>query len=422
MEPTSAEPLIKTRHSTTGPQKNKKRKMRTIIIIVAALIAIRIALPYVILHFANKTLAGIDGYYGHVEDIDLAIYRGAYKIKDMYLNKKDTVTNVQTDFFNTRVIDLSIHWSALFEGKIVGELELTDPVLRFTKDKVEPKEIQKDSTDFKKLLDDFMPLKINRFEIMNGLIQYVDNGSSPKVDIEMTNTHILAENLTTEKSETLLPSTVKASANLYDGTLDFNMKLDALADKPTFDMNAELKNTSLPELNEFFKAYGNFDINKGTMGMYTEVAARDNKFVGYVKPIIKDLDVVGKEDKNDALFNKFWERIIGGAGVILKNQKHDQVATKVPMEGTFTNASTNIWYAAIDVLRNAFIRALQPSIDHEINIGTVQEVEQEEEKKGFLGRIFNTKSDSKEKGTDSKINNAKKDKVSEQKKGDESQK
>ena len=413
MEQTLTEPAVENKQEIHSSKKGKKkRRMRVIIIIVASLIAIRIALPYVVLHYANKTLANMDGYYGHVEDIDLAIYRGAYKIKDIYLNKKDSVTNRETEFFNTRIIDLSIHWNALLEGKIVGELELTDPILRFTKDKVEPAELQKDTTDFRKLLDGFMPLKINRFEIINGIIQYVDNNSSPKVNIEMTNTLILAENLTTEKSETLLPSTVTASANVYDGTLEFNMKLDALADNPTFDMNAELKNTSLPKLNEFFKAYGKFDVNKGTMGMYTEVAARDNKFVGYVKPIIKDLDVVGKEDKNDETLHKVWEGFIGSIGVILKNQKHDQVATKVPMEGTLKNASTNLWYAIMDVLRNAFIRALQPSLDNEINIGTVEQVETEEEKKGFIQKIFDKKTkqddgDQKKEGNEKTNKNSK---------------
>lgn len=400
MEQIVTAPTVGTNTAKTSIKNTstkKKKRMRTIIIIVAVLVAIRLVLPYVVLHFANKTLASMDGYFGHVEDIDLAIYRGAYKINDIYLNKVDSVSKEETDFFKTKTIDLSIHWKALFEGKIVGELELTDPVLRFTKDKVEPKQIQEDTTDLRQLLDGFMPLKINRFEIKNGTIEYIDNNSSPKVNVEMTNTYILAENLTTEKTEAMLPSTVKASANLYGGTLDFNMKLDALADMPTFDMNAELKNTSLPKLNDFFKAYANFDVNKGTMGMYTEVAARDNKFVGYVKPIIKDLDVVGKEDKDDKILNKFWEGLVGSGGVILKNQKHDQVATKVPMEGTLKNANTDIWYAILDVLRNAFVRALQPSIDHEINIGTVEtvSVEKEEEKKGFFNKVFN-KSDKKE--------------------------
>lgn len=52
-------------------------------------------------------------------------------------------------------------------------------------------------------------------------------------------------------------------------------------------MNAEVKQTELAEMNDMFKAYGGFDVNKGTFGMYTEVAAKDGKFAGYVKPLLK---------------------------------------------------------------------------------------------------------------------------------------
>ena len=54
-------------------------------------------------------------------------------------------------------------------------------------------------------------------------------------------------------------------------------------------------------------------MNKGTLGLYTEFAAKDGKYKGYVKPIIKDLDVVGPEDKKDNFLQKTWETIIGAA-------------------------------------------------------------------------------------------------------------
>ena len=44
---------------------------------------------------------------------------------------------------------------------------------------------------------------------------------------------------------------ITASVDVYKGKLQLKMKLDPLADSPTFDINAELKNTSLHELNDF---------------------------------------------------------------------------------------------------------------------------------------------------------------------------
>jgi hypothetical protein len=78
---------------------------------------------------------------------------------------------------------------------------------------------------------------------------------------------------------------------------------------------------------------------------------------------------------------------VGGAGFVFKNQKENQVATKVPMEGTFKNPQTNVLEALWEVLRNAFIQALVPRIDYEININSVKTVKPED-KRNFLQKIF----------------------------------
>jgi len=378
--------------------KNKfllKKPVKILLIVLAVLIVIRIILPYVALHYANKSLANMKGYYGHIEDIDLALIRGAYKIDSIYLNKIDTITNKQTHFFSAELIDLSIEWKALFHGSVVGQLVFEKPMLKFSKDNVEPKDLRNDSTDFKKLLDDFMPLSINRFEINQGRIQYLDQFASPQVDINMTDVNVLALNLKNSyDSTTLLPATVLADADIYEGTLDFNLRLNPLSDKPTFDMNAELKGTNLVLLNDFFKAYANLDVNKGTFGMYTEVAAKDGAFTGYVKPIVKGLDVYGPEDKDDNIFRKFWEALAGGASEVLENQAKDQFATKIPFEGKLDDPKANIWITIANVIQNAFFNAMQPSIDNEINIGSVDR--DKKEKKTLLQKVFGKK-DEKEK-------------------------
>ena len=352
------------------------------------LITIRLILPYVVLHYANKTLANTKGYYGHIDDIDLSIYRGAYIIKHIYLNKVDSVSKKQTDFFKSRDIDLSLEWGALFHGSIVGELIFDSPELIFTKDKVEIGDVKKDTSDFRILLKAFMPIKVNRFEVNDGAIHYADNTSKPKIDVSLKQTHILALNLTNATNNKVeLPSTVTAQASVYEGTLNFTMKLNALADNATFDLNAEIKNTNLVLLNDFLKAYGNFDVNRGTFSLYTEMAAKDGKFVGYVKPEITNLKVLGPEDRHDSFFHKIWESLVGVVGFVFKNHNKDQLATKVTIKGNFKNPKTNTLDAIWEVLRNAFIQALMPSIDNEININSVNS-DKPEDKKNILQKIF----------------------------------
>jgi hypothetical protein len=365
----------------------RSKLLKILLSIFIILLIVRVALPYIVLHYANKSLAGMPGYFGHVEDIDIALIRGAYQLDNLFINKVDSVTQMQTTFFKVESIDLSVEWRALFHGSLVGELVFQRPMLRFTREKTDIDQVKKDTSDFRDLLDQFMPLNINRFEINQGEIAYHDSTSKPVVSIEMTNMHVLAQNLrSVYHADALLPATVDATAYLYRGNLDFKLKLNPLADYPTFDMNTELTNTNLPELNEFFKAYGKFDVNKGTFGLYSEMAAKDNKFSGYVKPVITDLDVFGPEDKNDGFLHKLWERVIGTVGVVFRNQKKDQIATKIPIEGTFSKPDAGIAQAIVEVVINAFIHALIPAIDNNISIKSVGAMPKEE--KGFFKRIF----------------------------------
>ncbi len=349
----------------------QNKKWKIILGIIIVLIVIRLVLPYILLHYANKTLATMEGYFGHIEDLDLSLYRGAYTLEEFYIDKVDSLDKSRTPFISSKLIDLSVEWEALFNGKLVGELIFYDAELRFTLDKAEPAQVQKDTTDFRVLLNKFMPLKVNRFEINNGKLRYSDPGSSPPVDLVMQNAYVIGKNLSSVKDTALLPSSVNAQADLYGGKLNLEMKLDPFANKPAFDLNVELRNTDLTAMNSFFKAYGKFDVNKGTMGLYAELATKDDKYIGYVKPVIKDLDVLGPEDKKDSFIHRIWEGIVGLAGSILKNPKEKQIATKIPIEIDFGKTQVKTWYAVMSLLRNAFIQALQPSIDQQINIGSV---------------------------------------------------
>ncbi len=373
--------------------KKKSRKFRfarvhkIFIIIIVVLVVLRILLPYILLKYCNKSLSELKGYYGHIQDIDVSLYRGAYQINDMYLNKVDASTHKQTDFFKVNNIDLSVEWKALFHGRLVGELVFNSPKLIFTKDRTEISDVKKDTNDFRKVLKDLMPLKVNRFEVNNGSIHYVDAGATPKVDISVEQAHVLAENLkNVEDNKTELPSPVTATGNVYGGTLSLNMKMDALAKKTRFDLNTEIKNANLVSLNDFLKAYGGFDVNKGTFGLYTEFAAKNGKYKGYVKPVIKDLDVVGPEDRKDKFFQKVWENIVGAAGEILNNPKKNQIATKIPIEGNLAGSNTDIIEMIWELLRNAFIQALMPSIDNQININSLNTSSGDH--KSLLQKIF----------------------------------
>lgn len=378
------------------PKFFKTRKAKILLGLLIFIIALRIALPYIVLHLANKNLASMNGYYGHIQDVDIALYRGAYTLDSFYLNKVAKASGDQSEFISARQIDLSVEWKALLKGKVVGELVFDRPVLRFIENKVELKEVSKDTANFRELLEDFMPISINRVEFLDGKLQYADLGAKPKVDVGITELYLLALNLKNAyKSDEVLPASIEADGKLYGGGLKLSMKLNPLADDPTFDLNGKVENTDLTQLNDMFQAYAGFDVSKGRFNMYAEAATKDRKFAGYVKPLIEDLDVVEwqGQDKKDGFFQKVWESIVGGAGELLENQKTDQVATRVNFSGNLDDPTVNVFQVIVLVLQNAFISALKPSIENKISLAKVGE--ESGKKQGFFKELFNGNQDDK---------------------------
>lgn len=379
----------KTSEKKTG--KKKKRRRIILLSIILLLVAFRLALPYIVLHYVNDKLAHLEEYYGHVEDIDIALIRGAYIIKDIRLVKLEEADKIKQDtlpFFKSPEIDLSVEWRALFKGRVVGEIAVEKPVLNFVKGKHKNEDVKADTADFRALINDLMPLTVNRFEINSGQIHYIDKYSKPNVNIQMTNLMIIATNLSNvNDSAKLLPAHCDVNADVYEGKWIMKIDFNALNRQPTFDMNTNLTNVDLVLLNDFLRAYGDFDVKKGSFGMYAEFAAKNGEFGGYVKPILKDLDVVQWNKEEGDFKQILWETVVGAAAETFQNQKKEQLATKIPIEGRFDNADVNLWRAISFVLRNAFVRALQPHVDNSINIVKLEEGD----KKTFLEKIFGNK-------------------------------
>lgn len=399
------------RTKDNGKRKMKKR-YKILLTILAVLIAARIALPYIVLHFANKKLAEMDGYYGHIDDVDISLYRGAYQIKKIFLKKVDKKDTV--NFIDIKLVDLAIEWKPIFNGEIVGKVLIDSSAVLFTREKNDISDVAKDTADFRNVLNSFMPITLNKLEIKNSFIKYNDPISTPKLNMAITNLNVVALNLANGyDSSQVLPATITASANVYEGNLKLNVKLDPFAKQPKFDMDARLERTNMVKLNDFLRAYANIDVNKGRFGLYTEVAAKNGKFDGYVKPLITDLDIVEWTKEEGNFLQIAYETLVGTAAWILKNHRKDQLATKVYLSGDLDNPKVSVGRAILTVLQNAFIAALKPTIDREINLNSVNNVKDE---KTVFDKLLKSKEERKADKKERKAEKAKKKKAKEKEK------
>src|SRR5262245_44342324 len=94
-------------------------------ILVAMLVVVRAALPFVIKDWVNRKLVALEAYDGHVTDIDLALWRGAYAADGVRIVK--TGSNQPEPFFDAERVDMSIEWRNLLHEKLVAECKLWKP-------------------------------------------------------------------------------------------------------------------------------------------------------------------------------------------------------------------------------------------------------------------------------------------------------
>jgi hypothetical protein len=214
-----------------------------------------------------------------------------------------------------------------------------------------------------------LPININRFEIKNGEVHFLDPGSDPRVNVYANKMYVVATNLTNslDVAQTL-SATIDAKAMVFDeAPFRLRCRLDPFDKKGTFNMDAEMKPLDIKKLNNFLDAYAKIDAEKGNVSVYAEMKAVKGAFQGYVKPLIKDLKVLSiKNDKDDGFLRVVWEGIVGLFVKPITNIPHDQLATKIPFTGSLDNPKLKVWPTIGALLKNAFIQALKPHLDNTI--------------------------------------------------------
>ncbi len=349
---------------TTIRRGFKKKRYTVPIIILILLIAFRLYLPTLVKNNINKVLADIPGYYGQVEDVDIALIRGAYVINGMYLSKGTAES--QVPFLNFPKSDISIEWKSLFKGKIVSEIIMTSPEVIYVFEDQKEESGDADVDDWTKALTDIVPIDINHFEVHDGKVAFVQLSAEPNIDLQIDKLELTADNLrNVVEKERILPSPIRASGvSIGKGKVSLEGNMNLVKEIPDMDLSFSLENAEATALNDFTNYYAGIDFDKGTFGVYSEVAIADGHLIGYVKPLLTDTKLIGK---GDGFLEILWEGFVGFFKFILKNQGTDTLATKVPFEGDLNNVEAGVWPTVFNIFKNAWIKAFTGEVDDDIN-------------------------------------------------------
>lgn len=340
----------------------RKKRFQVLLIVITVLFVFRLLLPIFLKNYVNKVLANIPSYYGEVESIDIDLYRGAYKIHGLFLNKVDAGSNVP--FLDFPETNISIEWGAIFNGKVVSEISMREPKVIYVFEDQKDDSVKAEA--WTRALTDLVPIDINRFEVINGTSAFVQLQADPTIDLNLKQINLVASNLRNViQKERILPSSLKATAvSIGGGNVEMNGTMNLIKEIPDIDIEFSLKNADATALNDFTEHYAKIDFDSGQFEVYGEVAIADGYLKGSIKPILENGKLLGKDDN---FLGTLWEGFVGFFKFVLKNQKKNTLATKIPIEGDLNNVDAKIWPSVTGIFKNAWIKAFKEVIDDDIS-------------------------------------------------------
>lgn len=206
-------------------------------------------------------------------------------------------------------------------------------------------------------------VKADRMRITGSNFGIVNKSAKPAYRVYLNDTGLELRNFSNQFSEG--PASLYLKGNFMgSGETVASGTFRPETQGPDFNIRIAIKETQMAAMNDLFRAYGKFDVSSGLFSFYSELAVKNNKVTGYVKPLFRDLKVYDKRtDSEKSEFRKLYEEMVGGVARLLENRPRGAVATETPVSGSPGEPKTSTWAALGNLLRNAFFQAILPGFE-----------------------------------------------------------
>lgn len=337
-----------------------KNTITFLVMILSILIILRLYLPYWALYTVNQKLSDMGDYSGHIENVDIDLYRGAYQLQELSVSKIKGTHKVP--FIRADNIDIALSWRALFKGEILADIALNAPQVNFVdSDKADNAQSGKGG-DWQGVVEGLIPITISKISLNNGSIAFRNFESEPPVNVQLTELNAEVSNLTNIAGQDgKRVASLNLDAKLLNSaSLEMNAEFDPFVSND-FNIALKTESVSLPLLNDFAQAYAGFDFRAGTGEVVSELKAADGELNGYVKPLFKKVDILDWQqdavEDGDGLFQLSWEGLSGGLTSLFTNSDTDKAATIIEITGSLNDPKVSAFDAVLEALKNAFIEA-----------------------------------------------------------------
>ncbi|GAB2585776.1 DUF748 domain-containing protein [Dyella jejuensis] len=338
------------------------------VVVVAVLIVVRLALPQVVRHYLNQRIAHMGAYQGSTSDIDLHLWRGGYTLENLRVDKIGGRPG--EPFLMAPRTEASMSYMALLHGHLRGKIGFYNATVNFIDGKTAGEKQTGTGVDWSEKLNILIPAQLDEIHVHNGTVTFRNFVSSPRVDLKMTDVESTMTNLAaSHQRDGARVATLHMTAHILgDAALETDAYFDPANHFGDFDYHIRATHIQLVRANDLARAYTGLDFAAGTGDFTMELKAKDGYLHGYAQPIFNNLQLFSwkkdVEQEKKGPVKLLYEAAAQGVVDLLKNQSNGQFATHVPISGRIDDRQLDAPQAILNVLRNAFIQAYKPQLDH----------------------------------------------------------
>jgi uncharacterized protein involved in outer membrane biogenesis len=336
--------------------------LTVVLTLLLLLLVLHLALPTLVRNYLNDKLADMGDYRGQITDVDLAWWRGAYRINGLRIVKVDG--KVPVPFLDAPLIDLAVSWHSLWHDQaVVAQVLFQRPELNFVDGGDQQSSQTGTGTDWREQLNKLLPITLDEMRIRDGKLSFRNFTSKPPVHLYASQVNASVYNLTNVKDDqgTRVARLEGQAKLLEQAPLELKAEFDPFQNFQDFELRLRATDIILPKLNDFASAYGRFDFKSGRGDLVLEANATDGQLSGYIKPLLRDVEVFDwrqdVQNPDKGFFRTLWEAVVGGGEKVLKNQRKNQFATRVDLQGSVKQRDISAFQAFLGILRNGFVQA-----------------------------------------------------------------
>jgi hypothetical protein len=333
-----------------------KTTLTIALLLLLAFLAIWYITPVYLRNYLNAKGDTLPDYHLHIEQVQINPWNCSLDLNYLVLVKKSN--KIPVPFFTCPRVHIAMQWSEIFHWTLRSRITLMKPVVNFVNGPTEETSQTALEPEWVTVVKQLVPLKINRFTVVDGDIHYYDFHADPEINMEMTDVEVSLDNLTNSThSKALMPQTAEMTGRPFKrGRLNVHLALNVDMKQPTFAEKIGLENIPAPALNSFLAKYGSVYAKSGNLAFYSEMVSAKGGYNGYAKPFFQDL-VFEPMPKDRGGLAEIWSALVNGVKDIFENDDK-AVATTIPISGRYTDPDIDFFSAAFGVLSNAYFQAL----------------------------------------------------------------